>query len=125
MSAAGFSDVREVSRRDTGDIIEGIRFDSVTLRGFKLELEDACEDYGQVAVYRGTIDGHERGWSLDGGHYFESGKPERICKNTAEMLTGTRYAPHFEVSAPMRHMGLFAACGTTAPAPKAKTTSCC
>ena len=107
MQKAGFEDVRTVNARRLGDVIEGIHFDSVALRGFKLGLEDACEDYGQVAVYKGTIDRHKDAFLLDQGHQFVAGMPERVCKNTADMITQTRYKAHFEVSAPMFHMGLF------------------
>jgi len=107
MQKSGFEDVRTVNARGLGDVIEGIHFDSVALRGFKLELEDACEDYGQVAVYKGTIDRHKDAFILDQGHRFIAGMPERVCKNTADMITQTRYNKHFEVSPPMFHMGLF------------------
>jgi hypothetical protein len=79
----------------------------VVLRGFKLELEDQCEDYGQVAIYRGSIEGQPNQFTLDDHHVFESGMPMRVCKNTADMLGGSRYAPHFAISAEMFHMGLF------------------
>jgi len=107
MQKAGFEDVRTVSSRRLDDVIEGIHFDSVGLRGFKLSLEDACEDYGQVAVYKGTITRRENEFVLDEGHRFVAGMPQRVCKNTADMLTATRYAPHFHVSEPIFHMGLF------------------
>lgn len=130
MQAAGFQDVRTVSTRRLGDVIEGIHFDSVKLRGFKLELEDTCEDYGQVAVYRGTIPGMKDGYVLDRGHVFTSGMPMRVCKNTADMLLGSRLAPHFAVSAEMFHMGLFD-CGPSGEADgddaagACGPTSCC
>lgn len=107
MAGAGFADVRVVQRRRLSDVIEGIRFDSVYLRGFKIDLEDACEDYGQVAVYKGTIPDHVDNFVLDGGHVFRAGEPVRVCKNSADMLAESRYAAHFAVSAPMFHMGLF------------------
>jgi len=31
-------------------------------------LEDLCEDYGQVAVYKGTIPGHTHSYALDDHH---------------------------------------------------------
>jgi len=115
MQRAGFEDVRSVKRRRLGDVIEGIRFDSVLLRGFKIGLEDACEDYGQVAVYRGTIPRHADQWVLDLGHVFSAGSAVRVCKNTADMLVQSRYGAHFDVSPEMYHMGLF----DCAPAPRA------
>ncbi len=128
MAAAGFRDVRTVKSRRTGDVVEGIRFDSRTLRGFKVELEDRCEDYGQVAVYNGTIAGHELRFTLDDHHVFEAGRPMRVCKNTADMLTASRFAAHFRVSEPLQHFGLFDCApvpseATDAPAPS--TGSCC
>ncbi|MBI4815663.1 MAG: methyltransferase domain-containing protein [Deltaproteobacteria bacterium] len=107
MARAGLFDVRTVSSRSLDEVIEGIHFSSVTLRGFKLDLEDACEDYGQVAVYRGTIPARAKEFLLDTGHRFEAGRAVRVCKNTADMLTKTRYSAHFGVSAEMFHMGLF------------------
>ena len=79
MRRAGFEDVRAVSRRPLSTTIEGIKF-GVNLRGFKLPLEDACEDYGQVAVYRGTIPGRGVSFALDLGHVFVAGDAMRVCK---------------------------------------------
>jgi SAM-dependent methyltransferase len=107
MSAAGFADVRVVKSRRLSDVIEGIRFDSRTLRGFKLPLEDRREDFGQVAVYRGTIESAPTTFVFDDVHTFEAGRAVRICKNTADMLIGSRFSAHFDVSPPLRHLGLF------------------
>lgn len=128
MQRAGFEDVRTVQRRALADRIEGIHFSSVTLRGFKLDLEDACEDFGQVAVYKGTVADQPHQFVLDLGHQFESGVPMRVCKNTADMLLGSRFAPHFAVSEEMFHMGLFD-CGPSLSTPGAEATAaggaCC
>ncbi len=32
------------------------------------QIEDLCEDYGQVAVYKGTIPGHAHAYDLDDHH---------------------------------------------------------
>lgn len=83
-------------------------FESVTWRLFKLELEDRCEDYGQVATYLGSLPHHPHHFALDDHHRFETGRPLRICGNTADMLIQTRYATHFEVRGDRsRHFGLF------------------
>lgn len=85
-----------------------IGFYSMTIRAFKLELEDRCEDYGQIARYRGSIEGQPHGFHLDDHHYFETGRPMPVCGNTADMLAQTRYAPHFEVIGDKSvHYGLF------------------
>ena len=71
----------------------------MTIRAFKLEsLEDICEDYGQTATYRGTVPYHPHRFVLDDHHEFVTGKPMLVCGNTAEMLSGTRFAPHFEIA---------------------------
>lgn len=105
------------------------RFRSVTYRLFKLDGLDAqCEDYGQVATYRGGIEGAEALFWLDDHHAFEAGRPERVCGNTAAMLTQTRFARWFEVSGDRaRHFGAFA-CGPTMAAAQyqpARSMACC
>jgi len=94
-----------------------VDFYSVTVRAFKLAtLEDLCEDYGQVAVYRGTLPDHPHAFDLDDHHRFLTGKPVPVCGNTASMLSETRFAPHFEVRGDRSvHYGPFD-CG---PAPAA------
>lgn len=85
-----------------------ISFYSVTVRAFKLKLEDRCEDYGQVAWYLGTIPQCPEAFPLDDHHLFEKGRPVLVCSNTAAMLIGTRYAPHFRVEGNLTtHYGLF------------------
>ncbi|MBF0180585.1 MAG: methyltransferase domain-containing protein [Magnetococcales bacterium] len=79
-------------------IIGMVDFHSVTARVFKLaDLEDICEDYGQMAVYRGTIPDWPHHFDLDDHHRFITGKPVLVCGNTASMLTNTRYRDHFTV----------------------------
>ncbi len=76
-----------------------IDFYSMTVRAFKLDsLEDLCEDYGQVAVYRGTISGFPHAFELDDHHRFITGKPMLVCGNTASMLEETRFKEHFRVT---------------------------
>lgn len=90
------------------------KFWSITYRIFKLELEDKCEDYGQVAYYKGTIPECPNAFMLDDHHLLEKGRPMLVCSNTAAMLGQTRFAKHFEIQGDLsRHFGLFP-CG---PAP--------
>jgi len=77
--------------------ISMVDFYSVTVRAFKLALEDLCEDYGQVAVYRGTIPDWPHWLDLDDHHRLHTGKPMLVCGNTAAMLQDTRFGAHFEV----------------------------
>ncbi|MER7895055.1 methyltransferase domain-containing protein [Streptomyces sp. NPDC096046] len=102
-------------------------FTSRTVRAFKLPLEDRCEDYGQAAVYRGTVAEHPHAFDLDDHHRFPTGKPVLVCGNTADMLAATRYADHFTVTGDKdRHFGLFpCAPADTAAAPDTGTPSGC
>jgi SAM-dependent methyltransferase len=75
-----------------------VDFYSMTIRAFKLaNLEDICEDYGQVAMYKGTIPESPHSFVLDDHHTFIAGKPMLVCGNTAAMLEDTRYAQHFTI----------------------------
>jgi len=108
--------------------VGNIGFYSLTVRAFKLDLEDRCEDHGQVATYRGTIPGQPTQFVLDDHHTFETGRPVLVCGNTAAMLEATRYAPHFRVLGnTSQHFGLFdcAAPPVAAAAGAAAGASCC
>ncbi len=103
-----------------------VKFRSVTVRAFKMQLEDRCEDFGQVACYLGGIPEHPHAFDLDDHHHFETHRPLRVCGNTADMLTGSRYAPHFQVMGDKsRHFGLFD--GTPGPQGESAVAggSCC
>jgi arsenite methyltransferase len=90
-----------------------VKFSSLTVRAFKLALEDRCEDYGQVAYYQGTIAESPHAFMLDDHHLIKNGMPFLVCGNTAAMLSKTRYAPYFRiVGDTSQHFGLFD-CGPT------------
>lgn len=86
-----------------------INFYSITIRAFKLDaLEDICEDYGQVAIYKGTLDHHPHSFDLDDHHKFYTGKPMLVCGNTAAMVGETRFKDHFTVTGDRSvHYGAF------------------
>ena len=85
-----------------------VNFRSVTIRAFKMPLEDRCEDFGQLAIYKGTIVENPHAFDLDDHHHFEKGKPLRVCGNTYDMLASGRYAKHFELMGDkVTHFGLF------------------
>ena len=86
-----------------------IDFYSLTIRAFKLDdLEDICEDYGQVAIYLGTITGYPHEFRFDNHHVFITDKPMLVCGNTASMLSKTRYIKHFKIIGGRNtHFGLF------------------
>ena len=115
LAKIGCADVRCVSQAPIplidADIIARIGmvgFRSMTMRAFKLDLEDRCEDYGQIATYRGDISGQPHAFVLDDHHRFETGKPMPVCGNTFDMLAATRFARHFDLLGDKRvHYGLF------------------
>lgn len=127
MEEADFRDVREVSRRTLRDRVglEGARFCSVTLRGFKIDkLDRRCEDYGQVATYRGNCSAQPVEFRLDAAHVFERGRPVAVCRNTARMLGATRLAAYFQLSPEVKHFGAFP-CGTAEAAGEPTAAGCC
>lgn len=132
MAAVGCADARTVSSRllainnpELERRAEGIAFFSRTVRAFKLALEDRCEDFGQVATYRGTLPESPAAFLLDDHHRFIAHKPMLVCGNTADMLQGSRYAAHFTVQGDKsRHYGLFDCVPPPGAAPAA-SGSCC
>jgi hypothetical protein len=85
-----------------------VNFHSVTVRAFKMPLEDRCEDYGQVAIYKGSLPEHPHAFDLDDHHHLETGRPLRVCGNSFDMLGSSRYAEHFELLGDKStHFGLF------------------
>lgn len=116
---AGFSDPRIVSKRvieinnpEIQKLIANVTFYSITYRLWKIKgLEDSCEDYGHVTEYRGGIKESPFKFMLDSVHIFEKGRPERVCGNTALMLSKTRFSKYFEIIGTFeKHFGLFNSC---------------
>ncbi len=101
----GFYDPRIVSKRvveinndDIKALVGNIKFYSITYRLWKVHgIEDACEDYGHIAIYKGGIKESPFSFTLDAAHHFEKDKPERICGNTALILSRTRLKDHFSI----------------------------
>jgi len=74
--------------------VEGARFFSVTVRGFKFEKKAGCRYVGQWATYLGpmkaTVD--------EEGHFFPRGVPVEVCTDTAAKLSAAPYAGSFAVT---------------------------
>ncbi|MBD3418550.1 MAG: methyltransferase domain-containing protein [Chitinivibrionales bacterium] len=84
-----------------------LQFYSMTIRAFKLDLEDRAEDYGQVAVYRGAPDQPHR-FVLDEHHCFETGRAALVDGNTADILSKSRLNTSFDIIGTKNvHYGLF------------------
>jgi len=121
---AGFLDQRVVSQRsitvssdEVKELIGNIGFYSITYRLWKLKgLEDTCEDYGHSATYLGGIPETPLTFYLDRAHIFQQNKPERVCGNTARMLSRTRFKNYFTVTGDFdEHFGEFKDCLTAPP----------
>ena len=133
MQRLGCADVRQVSESPIpllDPAIEArigfVNFRSLTLRAFKLPLEDRCEDYGQVATYLGTMPNHPQAFVLDDHHRFECGRPMLVCGNTADMLSQTRFAAYFNVTQDKQtHFGLFDCAPVGGSAASAAGGACC
>lgn len=120
---AGFVEPRLVSSKEIEITDENIKklvgktkFYSLTYRLWKIDgLDSVCEDYGQFAIYKGGIEHSEDEFQLDNNHLFEINRPEHVCKNTADMLSKTRYKPYFEIIGNTDiHFGEFKGCETLA-----------
>ena len=85
-----------------------IDFYSITIRTFKSDFEDICENYGHIAYYQGTIAEYPHVFPLDDHHLFPAHQPVAVCGNTADMLSKTRYKDYFKVTGDFsRHFGSF------------------
>ncbi len=110
--------VSPIGNPEIEKLVENIKFSSRTVRAFKLPeyLEDICEQYGQVATYKGGIQGSEFAFDLDDHHCFEKNLPMTVCGNTCAMVQNTRFGKYFEIMGDRtRHFGPFPGCGTAAP----------
>jgi len=116
----GFKDPRLVSESpiELDDEVKALtgaaQFVSRTYRLFKIQsLEAKCEDYGQLAEYLGGIEHIPHLFVLDNHHTFEKTRPERVCGNTADMLSESRFKKYFKISGDKStHFGEFT-CGDT------------
>jgi arsenite methyltransferase len=86
-----------------------IKFFSATIRAFKIpELEDRCEDYGDEAMYLGTIPGQEEEFMFDRSHVFKTNIAEKVCRNMSFIFSKCNlYKKHFSVKFGKNHLGLF------------------
>ncbi|WP_273576764.1 methyltransferase domain-containing protein [Xenorhabdus anantnagensis] len=116
---AGFRDIRivasnlkTINNKSIEEKLGGARLYSMTLRLFKIDLEDSCEDYGQVAIYKGNLPDAPICFMFDQEHVFAAGKAVPICRNTADIICKSRYHSLFNVIGEGRtHYGVFN-CGT-------------
>ena len=137
MTAAGWVDFRYTSVREftlnnanMERKIGFVKFTSRTVRAFKLDdLEDICEDYGQVAFYNGRVPSQPHYFDLDDHHRFFTNQPMLVCGNTSSMISSTRFEKVFRVTERTGHFGKFGGCGSpaveTVQADSDCSTGCC
>jgi len=88
----------EVNNEELQEKVGNIKFYSISYRLFKLkDLEPTEEDYGQIAVYKGTIPGCAHGVELDEEHVFETARATAVSGNTAAILQKSWLGKYFEV----------------------------
>ena len=133
MANCGWADFRymsissiEIGNEEIESKLGFVAFSSRTVRAFKLDdLEDICEDYGQVAYYDGSIPGHRHFFDLDDHHRFFTGKPMTVCGNSASMVSNTRFGKAFKVIGDRsKHFGAFD-CAPDTSTVAAASGSCC
>ena len=134
MTAAGWADFRHMrtALATTDDpLFEGITFFVRTVRAYKMpdKIEDLCEQYNQVATYKGGIEGCEEYYDLDDHHRFVKDEPLEVCGNSCAMVQNTRVGKYFEIQGNRNvHYGPYPGCGNipyTADDGSVETSSCC
>jgi len=114
--SVGFRDPRvlemspiQITDPTLSDIVGEAKFYSITYRCFKIPtLESLCEDFGEVAYYKGTIPGSKHKYALDDHHILETNRPMLVCGNTSMMLSESWLKPHFKIVGDRSvHYGLF------------------
>jgi len=73
--------------------VEGCRFFSITVRGYKFEKKAGCRYVGQYALYLGPL----KAAIDEEGHLFPRGVPVEVCTDTAVKLSHAPYAGSFAI----------------------------
>ena len=73
--------------------VEGCRFFSITVRGYKFEKKAGCTYVGQYAIYLGPL----KAAVDEEGHLFPRGMPIEVCTDTAAKLSHAPYAGSFAI----------------------------
>ncbi len=102
--------------------VDGYRFFSVCVRGYKFEKKAGCRYTGQLAVYQGPF----KGVSDEEGHYFPRGVAIEVCTDTAAKLAHPPYAGTFVVIDPEGEAPAdFVCCGSEAADSVEAAAACC
>ncbi|MBI4064583.1 MAG: methyltransferase domain-containing protein [Elusimicrobia bacterium] len=95
LEKAGFYGI-SVLKKTFWKEVEGHKFYSVTVRGYKFEKKAGCRFIGQKAIYLGpykaTVD--------EEGHVFPRNEAIEVCTDTAAKLSAAPYAGQFRILEP-------------------------
>jgi len=95
LEKAGFFGI-EFLKKAYWKSVEGYRFHSVTVRGWKLEKTAGCSFVGQRGIYHGPM----KAAIDEEGHTFPRGVAVEICTDTAAKLRSGAYGSGFSVIEP-------------------------
>jgi SAM-dependent methyltransferase len=96
---AGFYGLLTVSR-SLYRKLDGIRFDSIVLNGYKLQKGSECVYAGQYAIYNGPF----KAVQDDDGHEYPAGIPVKVCTETVEKLNKAPYTGLFSIIGPKNEL---------------------
>lgn len=116
-----------IDNEDIEAMVGNVEFYSHTIKAVKLPelIEDICENYGQVATYRGGIEGSEHYFDLDDHHRFYKNLPLAVCGNSCAMIENTRLSKYFDIMGDRsEHFGAFSGCSTAPKADGAASDDC-
>ena len=89
---AGFYGV-SVLRKSFWREVEGCKFYSITVRGYKFQKQAGCRFVGQHAIYLGPL----KAVVDEEGHLFPRGEAVEVCSDTADKLSHAPYTGSFAV----------------------------
>ena len=92
LERAGFYGV-SILKKSFWREVEGCKFFSVTVRGYKFEKKAGCQYVGQHAIYLGP----QKAVVDEEGHLFPRGTPVEVCTDTASKLSNPPYAGSFVI----------------------------
>ncbi len=95
LEQAGFYGV-SVLKKTYWKEIEGYKFHSITVRGYKFEKKEGCVFIGQRAIYLGPY----KAVVDEEGHLFPRGEEVEICTDTASKLSNPPYEGMFIILEP-------------------------
>lgn len=89
---AGFYGLETIKRYFFKEV-NGIKFYSITVRGYKFKKGAKCVYIGQYAIYNGPF----KSVQDDDGHEYPIGAPVEICTDTSEKLSRPPYKEFFTI----------------------------